>query len=59
MLQKKMKKEIDLNYTQKEMRNIVKCKVNNLHGFKGWIDLLEDEKLRDKLEDGSKIAGNF
>ena len=60
ILLKKMKKEIDLNYTQKEMRNIVKCKVNNLHGFKGWIDLLEDEKLRRQIiEDGSKIADDF
>ena len=60
ILLKKMKKEIDLNYTQKEMRNIVKCKVNNLHGFKAWIDLLEDEKLRRQIiEDGSKIADKF
>tara|TARA_B100000674_G_scaffold189467_1_gene154199 strand:+ start:978 stop:1853 length:876 start_codon:yes stop_codon:yes gene_type:complete len=60
ILLKKMKKEIDLNNTQREMRNIVKCQVNNLHGFKAWIDLLEDENLRRQIiEDGSKIADDF
>ena len=60
ILLKKMKKEIDLNSKQREMRNIVKCQVNNLHGFKAWIDLLEDEKLRSQIiEDGTKIADDF
>ena len=60
ILLKKMKKEIDLNNTQREMRNIVKCQVNNLDGFKAWIDLLEDEKLRSQIiEDGTKIADDF
>ena len=60
-----MKKEIDVintdnQVTNKELTNVVKCHVNNLHGFKGWIDLLEDENLRLQIiDDGSKMAQEF
>ena len=60
ILLKKMKKEIELNNTKREMKNIVNCQVNNFLGFKAWIDLLEDEKLRREIiEDGCKIADDF
>ena len=60
ILLKKMKKEIELNNTKKEMKNIVKCQVNNFLGFKAWLDLLEDEKhRREIIEDGCKIADEF
>ena len=39
-------KNADNQVTNKQVTNVVKCHVNNLHGFKGWIDLLEDEKKR-------------
>jgi len=60
ILLKKMKKEIELNNTKREIKNIVNCQVNNFLGFKAWIDLLEDEKLRREIiEDGCKIADDF
>ncbi|MAU36530.1 MAG: hypothetical protein CMD14_04055 [Flavobacteriales bacterium] len=60
ILLKKMKKEIELNNIKREMKNIVNCQVNNFLGFKAWIDLLEDEKLRREIiEDGCKIADDF
>ena len=65
VLLKKMKKEIDVKntdnqVTNKELTNVVKCHVNNLHGFKGWIDLLEDENLRIQIiDDGCKMAQEF
>ena len=65
VLLKKMKKEIDVKntdnqVTNKQVTNVVKCHVNNLHGFKGWIDLLEDENLRIQIiDDGCKMAEEF
>ena len=65
VLLKKMKKEIDVKNTDnqvinKQVTNVVKCHVNNIHGFKGWIDLLEDEKLRIQIiDDGCKMADEF
>ena len=60
-----MKKEIDVknmdnDLANKQVTNVVKCHVNNLHGFKGWIDLLEDENLRIQIiDDGCKMAEEF
>tara|TARA_Y100000768_G_C23948891_1_gene669094 strand:- start:626 stop:1498 length:873 start_codon:yes stop_codon:yes gene_type:complete len=60
VLLKKMKQEIDLNILQPNLKNIINCKVNNMNGFKAWIDLLEEEELRMQIiKDGSKIADDF
>ena len=46
---KKMKREIDIQQPQEDIKNTVRCLVEDLDGLQSWVDALSTQDLRRKL----------
>lgn len=54
MLMKKMQRSIDTESKQEDVKNTVKCSIENLDGFSSWIKAISTEEMRKKLIDSGE-----
>ena len=54
MIMKKMQRSIDTESKQEDVKNTVKCSIENLDGFSSWIKAISTEEMRKKLIDSGE-----
>jgi predicted acylesterase/phospholipase RssA len=54
MIMKKMQRSIDTESKQEDVKNTVKCSIENLDGFSSWIKAVSTEEMRKKLIDSGE-----
>ena len=59
VLMRKMQRAVDTEPSQDEVKNTVRCLVEDLDGFSRWMNALSTEEMRSKLIEKGEVQGQL